>query len=152
MNVPRETIYEALFQKLATLSAGGTPLFKSTSRRLKHWNDVAPELQPSLYVIQLRETAVQVRGMPNKWRCSVDAYIYVHTGAQQDPNVIPSQLLNPLLDAVEAALAPEAGPENVQTLGGLVSHCWIEGDIETSEGLLGDQEVAIVPINFLTTS
>jgi hypothetical protein len=35
------------------------------------------------------------------------------------------------------------------TLGGLVNYCRIEGDIETDEGLLGEQAVAIIPVSIL---
>jgi hypothetical protein len=59
--------------------------------------------------------------------------------------------MNPLLDALTAALAPPNPVENVQTLGGLVAHCWIEGGIQTDEGVLGGQSVAIVPIRILAT-
>jgi hypothetical protein len=140
----RELVYAALYAKLAA-SAG----FVTTSRKLRHWSDVAAEEQPALFVIQTNEPVQQQRGMPPKWTLRVNAYIYVNTQAQSDTEVVPSQLLNPLLDAVEAVLAPDDVANYVQTLGGLVSHCWIEGPIETSEGCLGDQEVAIVPIAML---
>jgi hypothetical protein len=32
-----------------------------------------------------------------------------------------------------------------------VKHCWISGAIETDEGVLGGQAVAIVPIEILVT-
>lgn len=74
-----------------------------------------------------------------------DVYIYVKTDGES-----PSSLLNPLLDAVEQALQPQHPDINQwQTLGGLATHCWIEGTIETDEGTLGDQAVAIIPINIL---
>ena len=59
-------------------------------------------------------------------------------------------VLNPLLDAVEAALAPDP-VGHVQTLGGLVSHCWIAGRIQTDEGVPGGQAVAIVPVEILVS-
>ena len=37
-----------------------------------------------------------------------------------------------------------------QTLGGLVHDCRIAGDIETDEGRLGDQAVAIIPIEMMS--
>ena len=63
----------------------------------------------------------------------------------------PSSVMNPLLDAVTAALAPDNPINTAQTLGGTVAHCWIEGAIETDEGTLGDQAVAIVPVRILTS-
>jgi hypothetical protein len=73
---------------------------------------------------------------------SLNATLYLYC-QNHDPG-----LQNDLLDAVEEALAPEPG-EAVLTLGGLVARCWIDGDIETDEGLLGEQAVAIVPVSIL---
>jgi hypothetical protein len=64
----------------------------------------------------------------------------------KDPQAAPSTILNPLMDAVQNALAPDDPKLERCTLGGLVEHCWIEGRVETDEGALGDQAVAIVPI------
>lgn len=132
----REAIYSALFAKLQA-SAN----YVTTSRRLLHWNDVQSSQQPALFVAQRNEVAVTDRGMPTRWTLNVDVYVYART----DGGLNPGPIINPLLDAIEAALAPNA-VENAQTLGGLVSWCRIEGAIETDEGTLGDQLVAIIPI------
>ena len=68
--------------------------------------------------------------------------------ADDDPYSSPAPALNVLLDAVEVALAPDF--TGYQTLGGLVYDCKISGKIETLEGILGGQEVALVPIEILT--
>lgn len=138
----REPIYAALFAKLSNVAG-----FTTRSRKLKHWSDVGPTEQPALFMAQKGETAQIVRGQPTRWTLSIDVYLYVKTAGSD----APAQLLNPLLDAITAALAPDNPIENTQTLGGLVHRCWIEGQIETDEGTLGDQAVAIVPINILAT-
>lgn len=145
MITARETIYAALFAKV-TQAAN----FVTTSRMLVHWADVPPEGHPALFLRQVSETYSRQRGLPPRVQLSVEVYMYVHTMQQQlAPNVTPSTLLNPLLDSVEATLAPDDGSNQVQTLGGLVSHCWIEGQIEIFEGVLGDQAVAIIPVSIL---
>ena len=144
MNTARETIYAALFTQVST-AAG----FTTKSRRLRHWDDVRAEEMPALFQTQITENAEQRRGVPGKWSLHAQLWVYVSTAAQQDPTVVPSQLLNPLLDAIEYALRPDDVANSVCTLGGLVSHCWISGQIETSEGLLGDIEVAVIPIEIL---
>lgn len=141
MSAPRETIQAALFQRLSAI-----PGFATSSRRLKHWADVAPAEQPALFQVQKGETWTRRQGLPPARRLSVELFVYVTTAA--DPTVAPSQVMNPLLDAIEAALAPDPA-SLVQTLGGLVDHAWIAGRIESDEGLLGDQAVAIVPIEIL---
>lgn len=138
----RESIAAALFTLVS--SVGG---FKVTSRRLKHWSDVPAEDQPALFQAQGKEIVditTQRMGGPNVHRFAFQLYIYVHNN---DLNVVPSSLLNPFLDAIEAVLTTTPGTK--QTLGGLVQHAYISGAIETDEGVLGDQAVAIVPIEVL---
>lgn len=144
----RETYYAALFAKLATASN-----FATTSRVLRHWTDVGPEEMPALFQAQTTETREQMKGQGVKWTLRTRVYMYLHTNTQQlGGSVIPAQELNTYLDAIEATLAPDNFSDNVQTLGGLVSHCWIDGTIETSEGTLGDHSVAIIPIAMLVPS
>ena len=136
----REEIWAALFAKLPT--AG----FNTKSRRLKHWDDVPKEKQPALFLAQGPETHVRVTGQPAKRTFTGELYVYARTDGGLDPGPV----INPLLDAIEQALEPNA-VEQVQTLGGLVDHCRIEGAIETDEGTLGDQLVAIIPIHMLVS-
>ena len=135
----REAIYAALFAKLSAI-----PGFNTSSRKLKHWSDVPQSDQPALFVVQKHETGKNTRGIPTKWSLSATVYVYANSN---NSDVAPSQISNPLVDAIEAALAPDF--TGFQTLGGLVSHAWIEGTIETSEGVLGDQEVVIIPVDML---
>jgi hypothetical protein len=136
----REPIYAALFALVQ-----GAASFVTISRRLRHWSDVAAAEQPALFQIQKSETAEERRPLPVKWRARVDLYLYAHA---PDELTAPATMLNPLLDALEVALAPDP-VSHVQTLGGLVQHCWIAGGIQTDEGVLGGQSVAIVPIEIL---
>lgn len=140
----REPIYAALFGILQ-----GAAGFASASRRLRHWSDVAAAEQPALFMAQKSETAEHRRGLPPKWICDVDVYLYCRA---PDDLTAPTSILNPILDAIEAALAPLTGRDlaaNAQSLGGLVYEASINGKIETDEGTLGGQAVAIVPIRIL---
>lgn len=139
----REPIYAALFA-LVSRSAG----FVTVSRRLRHWTDVGAAEQPALFQIQKSESAEERAKLPPKWRATVDLYIYAQA---PDELAAPATVINPLLDALAAALAPDP-LSNVQSLGGLVAHCWIAGKIQTDEGVLGGQAVAIVPIEILVGS
>jgi len=142
----RESIYAAIFTFWSNLTVGGSPAFKSATRKLKIWENVEPEDQPALLQLQRRETVTRPKGLPARWTLTVDLYLYVHTGANNDPSVVPSQLLNPLMDAVEAAMIVDDVGNNAVTLGGLVSHCFIDGAVEIFEGNLGDQAVCIIPL------
>lgn len=145
----REPIYAAAFAFFSGLTAGGAPLFNMATRKTKTWEEVAPEDQPALLMRQRAEQADKRKGFPTKWRLEFDLFLYVHTGAQNDPEVVPAQVLNPLLDAIEASLAVDDVANDACTLGGRVSHCAINGTVEIYQGNLGDEAVAIVPIEIL---
>jgi hypothetical protein len=141
--ISREPIYAALFGLVQ-----GAADFTVVDRRLRHWSDVAPAEQPALFMAQKSELAsVKTLGAPTVWTLAVDLYIYVHSS---DPYLAPAMLLNPLLDAVEAALAPSA-TTGLQDLGlpATVQHAYLAGKVETDEGVLGDQAVAVIPVEIL---
>jgi len=132
----REAIFSALAKRIEAI-----PGIETFSRQLKHWSDVPISSQPALYMAQGNQTvSLEGRGMPPKRSLPVKLYLY---SQNDDP-----ALQNDLLDAIENALEPDRNHgETTLTLGGLASHCRIEGEIETDEGLLGSQAVAIIPVS-----
>jgi hypothetical protein len=90
---------------------------------------------------------VAALGAPTVWTLGVELYVYAHAS---DPYVAPATVLNPLVDAIEAALAPIV-VTGVQDLGlpAMVQHAYIAGKIATDEGVLRDQAVAIIPVEIL---
>lgn len=140
--VSRESIYEALYQKLIKITIP-TP-FRTTSRRLRHWADVPQADQPALFLAQGAQTATVEQRLPTRWTLGATLYLYANTGGDLKQN--PMTLLNPILDQIVDNLLPEDAFSGEQTLGGLVERCRIDGEIETDEGTLGDQAVVIVPI------
>lgn len=139
--ITREAIFAALFVKVSSVAG-----IKTSSRKLKHWSDVAPADKPALFQAQGEEMATAGYRVPTKWMLHASLYVYVHQATIGTD--VPSTALNNLLDAIEAALAPDAATGE-QTLGGLVSHCRINGKVETDEGVLGDEAVAIIPIEIM---
>ncbi|MDO5686755.1 MAG: hypothetical protein Q4G42_05155 [Neisseria sp.] len=112
------------------------------SRRLLHWNDVAKQDQPALFMAQGNQTAVT--NIATKWLLRADVYIYVQN------EEIPATQLNPLLDAVCNAINevhPVTGRAALPIEG--VEYCRVTGTIETDEGTLGSQAVAVIPIEIL---
>ena len=141
--IAREPIYAALFDLVA-----GAAGFATAERRLRHWSDVAPAEQPALFMAQKSEAAaIKALGAPAVWTLNVELYLYAHSS---DPRLSPATGLNPLIDAVEAALAPSpaTGRQNLG-LPAMVQHAAIAGKIDTDEGALGDQAIAIVPVEIL---
>jgi hypothetical protein len=139
----REPIYAALFALLS-----GIPEIKYSSRRLRAFSDIGCVDQPALFMEQKSDSCAVVTRMPSIWTLSVDLLVYINTGGN-DPSVVPSSVMNPIIDAVVARLVP---PLHIgdQTLGGLVQRCRIDGTIEYVEGVQGDQAFAIIPVQILT--
>jgi len=145
MTIPdRETAYLALFNWLQVSQY--TSGIKTFTRKLKHWNDVANEDQPALYMSQTGEMAKPILGLPPAIVLECDLYLYVQTNGEE-----VGPIINPILDAIGNALTPPQGADNKQTLGGLVHHCWIEGQTQIFEGNLGDEAVATIPVKMLVT-
>lgn len=138
----REDCFVALFTLLSGMKTAGTIV--TCDRRIRLLQDMDPAELPALFlggddgVVEQQRGAGPVR--------TLGALIYLYT-ANPDRHVTAGTLLNSLLDAVDAALAP--GWQGVQTLGGAVDHCWIEGDVKVFEGAQGERAAAIVPVKIL---
>lgn len=141
--IDRERIYAALWE-VASQSSN----FTTASRRLRHWSDVAPAEQPALFMAQKGQIAAERQSAfnipPPVYTLEAEFYIYVHS---EDPYMAPAILLNPLIDALERALAADPVSQvNDLNLPEMVHWVRINGRIETAEGVLGDQEIAIIPV------
>jgi hypothetical protein len=136
----REQIYSALFALV-----GDAAGFVTVTRRIKEYADVDQSTQPALLQTELGEKWDAPPGMPPLVVLNAKLFLYCESG---DPTAVVSSQINTLLDAVTAALAPPPDGEERQTLGGLVFHCRIAGDVTIAEGLSGQSE-AVVPIEIL---
>jgi hypothetical protein len=146
--INREAIYTALLAKLAA-----TGQFVTVGRKPIPPSELTAEMQPALFLEEVRETAnPRPRGLPTKWTLEVDLGIYYYCESQPElpgqEDVTPATALNNLLAVVEGALAPELN--GVQSLGGLVDHCWIEGEVIKGPAYLQAQGAAVVPVRILT--
>lgn len=153
--VAREAVYTALLTQLQT--AGVT--FKTYTRRWKSvWDDPVQRVADLPMLVQW-EGDEEVGYAGNRgigpirfWIVKLELYAKIPDGSTPgvpDSTTGGSQVLNPLLDAVETALAPDH--DGYQTLGGLVTDCRIEGTVIK---VLGDEDPsgqcgAIVPLKIL---
>ncbi len=136
----RENIYSAVFAKLEKLYD-----FKTTGRKVIHWDDVSE--QPALFMTQKNEDVKKTsRDAPPITTLHVEIYLY----AKVEDGDTPSIIMNDILDTITDALSAD-DLDNRTTLGGLVEDVWIDGTIETDEGSLGNQTVAIVPVSILVS-
>lgn len=135
----REAVYSALWAKLESLDG-----FVTKSRKLLHWNDVGRFEQPALFMAQGNMQALTVSGQETKWLLHADLYLYVRTGGEP-----PAPVINPLIDAVCNAvneIHPITGRAALFVDGVDVEYCRVEGVIDTDEGTLGEQAVAVIPV------
>jgi hypothetical protein len=141
----REAIYAALFALVS-----GAFQFATTTRRIREYADVDQATQPALLQVELGEKWNARVGAPPVVTLSARLFLYCETN---DPTAPVSTQMNAALDGVTAALAPPLMPHGPfrQTLGGLVQHAGIAGDITIAEGLSGQSE-AVVPIEILVNS
>jgi hypothetical protein len=141
----REAIYAGLFALV-----GAAPGFRTATRRIKDYSDVDQATQPTLLQVELGEKWNARTGMPPVVTLSARLFLYCE---ENDPAEPVSTQMNALLDAVTAALAPPDLPHGPfrQTLGGLVQHAGISGEIAIAEGLSGQSE-AVIPIEILVNN
>lgn len=140
---------EAVVSALVTLLSGavfssavnGATTWKTVGRKLKLFSEVPLAARPALFVTEHHENTVfQSENLPPKMTMSLDLFVYLNGKA----NSTPAQDLNIVMDALDAVLAPNA--TGVQTLGGLVTHCRIDGQTMKDPGDIDGDGLLWVPI------
>jgi len=143
----RESIAAALYLLVDAAAATVVDL-RTSSRRLRSYDQVDPSQMPALFMVQLPESQERdVLGLPAKRIMNFEFWLY--TCDPQVDSVIPAQQLNNFVDAVEAALSPSP-LTGVQNLGGLVQSCRIDGSVEYYENVTSDgKSIAAIPVAVL---
>jgi hypothetical protein len=143
----REQVAAALFSLVST-NVGQAVTLVTSSRILRHYDQVTPAEMPALFQAQTAEKDERgALGLPNKRTMRFELWLY--TAIPQEPSAVPSTLLNIMVDAIETSMAG-AVPTGIQTLGGLVASARIDGNVEFAEGLTSDgKSLAVVPIAVL---
>lgn len=145
----REAIHQALFAYADTISwtgLDGPTGFVSKFRKLIVWDEV-PD-QPALCQRAHRETISQVSRLPYKRMLKVNWIVY-HQGGKDDPDTVPDTETNAILDAVFDAFETSADIDDRLTLGDLVYHAFIDGEIEKYNGDADGQSMIVIPITIL---
>lgn len=143
--VTREQVMDALLVSIRSFC--GTA-FRTYSRRFMTWEDViqsyrdgVPLNQPALFLYDGvgfgggidHFDPGKTFGTPTIVTLLRSVVIYATLpggGTPQGPDgTTPGgSILHPLIELVMQALAPDDSSRGTNTLGGLVSHCWIKGD------------------------
>jgi hypothetical protein len=142
----RESVYAALFALGSSLTwvncFGQSVQPAESSRRVQQWDSIN---KPAFLQVEHRESLSQVTNLPTKLTLKAEWWFYISDG--EDANAVPTTTVNNLVDAVEKAIG--IIPNIPQTLGGLVHHCWIDGEVLRVAGDIGGQGVVIVPVALL---
>jgi hypothetical protein len=169
MTVLREQVMDAL---MAYLRAGCGTTFSYYSRRFMMWEKVAAALQqnpplamPALFLYDgmglgggLDYFDARGRASPTVVTLHRTIVIYATlpdggTSQGQDGTTPGGTVFHPLIESVENCLAvPDSQSQNTLTLGGLVSHCWLEGDGLMMTGELDDvrgQGMQTLPVKIM---
>ena len=151
-SIDREPIWAALFALLEQ-SVGSS--YVTMGRHHVQPPQLAPEMQPALFLVQARETRMaKPPGTPVRLTLSGFLILYFQAPAPLlegvgVETVVGATALNALLKGIDDALEPDDVATGKLTLGGLVTHCWIEGDVDMDPGIYTQQGAAILPIRIL---
>ena len=142
--VTREPIFQALFA-LGAAATWGQPAtgFAFASRRARPFDDLPAT--PAFCQSEPGEEVERLAGQPPRRVLLASWTVHHSTG---DPDGLGAATNNLILDAFDAALRPD-GPDGCCTLGGLVAHVAIEGEIAKDPGDLEGHALLVVPVRLL---
>lgn len=136
----REQVMVAMFAKVQTL-----PGYVTYSRHLKLFSDVPGDQQPYICMTEHNEGQnPRPVGMPVKLTLRASLVIYFRSDDQAGTTT-----MNNLLDAIDPIFYPDMPLTGKCTLGGLVDHAWIQGDVFKDPGDLDQQGMIVIPV-FIT--
>lgn len=147
----RNEVIQAVFSRISsqTFVDPGDVMTATTwvtkSRRLKLFSDVPPAAQPAMYVVEHNEQYNgRNRSTPRRGELTGSVFCYARTDGEQ----IGGAIINVMMDAVEAAFAPDNG-DGACTLGGIVSWAYIDGQVFKDPGDIDNQAMLIVPFRVM---
>ena len=142
--VTRNQIMNALKAILSDMSSIAT-----VTRRFSEFNSISGSAQMPYLMLSKPKEMYPVRaitGLPPKRTFMVDITIYISAG--QDQSSVPDEKVCDILDDLDLALKPPVGQEAL-TLGGLVDHCYINGEVICVPGDLDGIGLIMVPIEIV---
>jgi hypothetical protein len=145
MGASREDIMTALLALVAPVGR-----FKTSSRRNSKPEDMNPAQTPALFLIEHVDEWDRSAGYNQRPKRSMTVLAIIYFDAGDDQAVIPSSLVNPLIDQIEADISKiDDAMAETQTLGGKVQAVLIDGPSQRASGDTTGKGLAIIPIRIL---
>lgn len=142
----RDQAMEALLALVKTAAD-----FKTFSRRFKTWDTIARCDKPAVLITEPDEMHVKGKlQTPAVRTMTAEIWLFIATGL--DPKEVPATTLDDLLDAIDPVSGGVLNPGPMfrqQTLGNLVTDCYIEGKIMKIPGDLDGMGVAMIPVKIV---
>jgi hypothetical protein len=129
------------------LYAGNGLTFITKRRRFVKWDQVAAADMPALYLWEPGEDLSWPKEPLAQTEQRYEAIVYLQAPADRDQDPISD--LDAVKDALFDVLKPATRIPGTQTLGGLVAHCRIQGEIIKAAGDIDNISLLIVPIRVL---
>ncbi|WP_158812524.1 hypothetical protein [Methylocapsa sp. S129] len=137
----REAAFSSLFNTLANAYSWGL-----ASRRLKLWSEIPAAMRPALFQLEAGPETYSWTSLATPRR-TIEARLFLYFDSR-DPLTPGAIAINAALDAIDAALAPQAGDIALgrQTLGGAVYDCKISGVPVRDTGDMDGDGLAVVSV------
>lgn len=147
MTTTREQIAAAALALVNGAYAWGQP----ASPRLVLWGSVDVAQRPAAFLVVAGETHVRKNPTLVLRTLKFKLYVYINARPTDDATTTGGTQFAQIITSLETALAPAGGDifTKRNTLGGLASHCFIEGQVAMDTGDLDGDGVAIIPISIL---
>jgi len=154
MYVPDTELIMVRFEALLASVTGIVPFgaVKTVTRVWQSWEQVAQIAQPAIVIVEPREKETARRGQQPSLSLQTLLVCYIQCDPKDTVNP-PNTRVNSFLKAIRTALLPQGSDIalNAQTLGGLVSNAFIDGEIVKDAGILDDQGSLMVPVSLQLT-
>ena len=145
MRPSRDSCSLALIDLLKTATK-----FVTVGRKFTDWDQITAAQRPALFLWERGETIAYQNEVGQVVTMHDDAIICLDPSPE--PTRDPISDIDALLDELDRVLAPTTGMDQAmgrQTLGGLVYHCRIQGEIVKASGDVSNISLLIVPINVM---
>jgi hypothetical protein len=121
----------------------GSTKWNTVSDRLRLWGDVSSDQQPAAFLVTHREMD-DYRGL-GLLRRRLDLGVWCYTRSDNSPGALD---LDTMMEAFEQAFVNRIDDpsRNLNTLGGLVYFCRLEGRVFKDPGDIDNQTLMIVPL------